>query len=862
MNKRQSRYQFPQLSRTFTVKFLSVCLVLTIVQGALEYKNIHRLLFEQLDQRAETVASNFMLLNKIGHRFSLNQAKQLAEWNVHNLDDVENIILVDPQFNVLAHAARSDEVNHAKAPSIISDPAIRKALAQSFDDQQSHDVNFTTDKVPLHALIVPMPSLGISMIMTINLVAVRKDITVTVLGSLIRRVGIMLTLLIVTFMMIRRSILTPLSLLARAVKSSRANGRYVPPSGMPRNEIGTLADVIGDVFQELKQSLEENERLAQVANGTHAGVLIADASGRIIWANAGFTQQTGFTRSDIEGRTPTDIANNGHIIGAVDVLSKALRFGLGCNIETLNHTRNGEPYWAAIEVRPIRTERDLIKNFIIVETDITPFKNAEKALQASQSQIEERVAELQETHKVLQAERSKLDQTAMELAAAKETAERANRAKSDFLATMSHEIRTPMNGVIGLADVLLQSKMTPRQHEQTLLIKESGESLLIIINGILDHSKLEAGHLELNSSAHAPRDIANAVLDLMQTPATQKGLSLTSNIAEEVPNIFLCDGKRLRQILLNLVGNAIKFTSTGSVELRIFLNASDDTTKSRIVFAVRDTGIGISNATLSKLFNRYAQADASTTTTHGGTGLGLAISRELATLMNGTIDVVSAPGIGTTFSLLLPLDPVEATSNSTQQSMPRPATVERPKDQVQQKSIEATTNVTSEKLRILLAEDQPVNQKLMRAIMEQLGHELTIANNGVEAVKAMRQAAFDLILMDIQMPELDGILTTKVIRSADASWRHIPIIALTAHAMESHRQTYMSAGMDGFVSKPFRMDVLIGEISRVLNEASQNNTDQSVIAVNDTSTTPPPAKTEAKNAAMADVLDDLENLIA
>lgn len=862
MTKRQSRQRFSQLSRTFAIKFLSVCLVLTIVQCALEYQNIHRLLLEQVDQRAETVANSFSLPNKIGRHFSLSEAKRLAEWTVRNLSDVESIALVDPQFNILALATRNHEENRAKASSVLDDPAVREALTLSLNDQQSHDANFTIARIPFHALIVPMPSLGIRMIVTINLVAVRNDITATVLGSLMRRIGVMLILLITVFMMIRHSVLVPLSLLARAVKSSRENGQYVPPTTMPDNEIGTLATLIGDVFRELKQSLEENERLAQVANGTHAGVIIADASGRIIWVNAGFTKQTGFARSDIEGRTPADIANDGHTIGALSVLSKALRFGLGCNIEALNHKQNGEPYWAAIEVRPIHTESKKIKNFILVETDITPFKNAEKALQASQTQIDERVADLQEAHRVLQIERSKLNQTAMELAAAKEAAERANHAKSDFLATMSHEIRTPMNGVIGLADVLLQSEMTRQQYEQTRLIKESGENLLTIINGILDHSKLEAGHMELDTSTYAPSDIASAVLDLLQTPATKKGLTLTCHIADDVPKVFLCDGKRLRQILLNLIDNAIKFTNTGSVELRVFLNASDDTTKSRIVFAVRDTGIGIPESVLPKLFNRYTQADSTTATTHGGTGLGLAICRELTTLMKGTIDVASVPGIGTTFSLLLPLDPINVEANPAAQLSSSPAAAESPKQQPQEKTVEATAGAVGDKLRVLLAEDQPVNQKLMRAVMEQLGHHLTIANNGIEAVKAMRQATFDLILMDIQMPELDGILTTKVIRSADADWSQIPIVALTAHAMESHRQSYISAGMDGFVSKPFRMDVLIAEMTRVLSKTKQNCAVPPVATVNDTPGMPRPADRGSKDAALNDMLDDLENLIA
>ena len=860
VGNRLSRFRLPQLSQSFAIKFLAACTLLTALQIALEYQNIHHLLLNQVEHRAEAVAGNFRLLSNINQRFSLTQAKRLASWTVNTVDDVEQIYLVSPQFKIVANASRNEVKPANNAQDILSEPEIRNALTRSFKDHSSHHIEIMRDGLLLHAHIVPLSRLGVSMIETINLVSVRQEVFNTVAGSTMRRIGVMLVLLVVIFVIMRQTVLSPLSSLTRAIKSSRQNGSYDPPHDMPQNEIGDLSRTFTEVFDELNHSHEENERLAQVANGTHAGVLIADASGRIMWMNGSFMQKTGYEANEIQGHTPTEIAKKGYSIGAVKALAQAMQSGIGCNIEIFNRSRSGKPYWATVEIRPIRTSTGEIKSFIVVEIDITEFKNVESALKKSQQQIEERVHELQETQKVLEDERSKLGQTEKELVAAKNEAERASSAKSDFLATMSHEIRTPMNGVIGIADILMHSSLDERQREQVELIKESGENLLTIINNILDHSKLEAGRFELENDACSPREVTRFVIDLMQKAADEKGLEFESRIADDAPPFFLGDNKRLCQILINLVSNAIKFTPSGSVKLDIFLNSATDSTESNIVFAVRDTGIGIPDSLLPQLFNRYKQANASTARTHGGTGLGLAISKELATLMNGDIEVASVQGVGTTFSLVLPLKPVAGQAAPTPEKEAEEVTAP-------EKSAAKKVAPTTAKLSILLAEDQPVNQKLMRAVMEQLGHDLTIAINGVEAVKALRTSTFDLVLMDIQMPELDGILATKIIRSADEEWNRIPIIALTAHAMENHKQAYFAAGMDGFVSKPFRMDILVKEIDRVLREA-QGNTLSHEITMPEDPCSPsdldneisamPAEGTKAK--ALTDMLDELENM--
>ena len=842
MSGRPPRLRLSRLTRDLTLKFAAVCLLLTAAQLALEYQNVKRMLLAQISQRAESVGSDFAVLSEMDPHFSLADARHMAERKVRKMSDLRSVYLINPQAHIVSIAERN---GNADDTSLLQDPSIRQALARSFDDGASHDVDLTDRDLPVWAHVAPLPSLGLGALVIVDMRAVRSELASTLISSAAHRLAVMLVLLATLFVLIRSWVLRPLSMLTTAVRDSSESGYFTPPAAMPANELGALSHLFGEVFNKLDEASEENERLAQVANGTHAGVLIADAAGRIIWANAGFTHKTGFTRDEVEGRTPAEILNSGRKIGAAEVLDQALRFGLGCNVEILNHTRGGLPYWASVEVRPIRDRENRIKTFIVVEIDISHIKNAEKALKSSQNQTEERVRELQATQAKLEDERSKLDSTARELAAAKEAAEQANRAKSEFLTTMSHEIRTPMNGVIGLADILLQDELTATQRNRVETIKESGESLLTIINDILDLSRLEAGRLELDASALSPREVATSIIDLMRIRADEKGLALRCTVADNVPQAILCDRTRLRQVLLNLVGNAIKFTEQGSVDLDVTLA---DAIPARLVFTVRDTGAGISEAMLPKLFNRFTQA--STAQTHGGTGLGLAISRELATLMGGTLEAASTLGSGSSFSLVIPVEETDA------RAKPQPT----PPAAIATAATEPEAPARSDNaLNVLLAEDQPVNQKLMCAVMERLGHRLTIANNGVEAVRAVRKERFDLILMDIQMPELDGILTTKVIRSADEEWRDMPIIALTAHAMESHRQSYLAAGMDGFVSKPFRMDVLVGEMARVLNGAPKPKQVDSVVVAED-APAPEVEKSGRKESALSAMLDDLESL--
>lgn len=389
-----------------------------------------------------------------------------------------------------------------------------------------------------------------------------------------------------------------------------------------------------------------------------------------------------------------------------------------------------------------------------------------------------------------------------DLRQARQAADSANRAKSDFLANMSHEIRTPLNAVIGMTDLLLAGELGQQHRDYLEIIRDSGESLMVVINDILDFSKIEAGHLQLEvRDYHLPDMVRNATRAL-QLRAHDRNLDLSCTVDPSVPVWIRGDSIRLRQVLTNLIGNAIKFTDVGEVAIRVAPAPRDDGSPG-LRFAVRDTGIGIPSDKLDHVFKAFAQADASTTRRFGGTGLGLAICTRLIKLMGASLTVNSTVGKGSEFSFVLPLSPgVDPASKSSG----RPAVLApepHPADRVPE-------------LEILLAEDSRMNQVLAIGILERGGHTVTVANHGREAVQAFQTRRFDLILMDVQMPEMDGLQATEAIRTLErTTGGHVPIIAMTAHALTGDRERCLSAGMDGYLSKPIRLNDLMATIRRL-----------------------------------------------
>jgi len=585
--------------------------------------------------------------------------------------------------------------------------------------------------------------------------------------------------------------------------------------------------------------------------------------------------------------------------------------------DVFEDTVDGKLHYFASRKGPVRNEHGDVVGIQSIFWDIT----------------EQRIAE-----QTLAAERQ-------ELRVAKQVADDANRAKSDFLANMSHEIRTPMNAIIGMTDLLLETTLTPTQHEYLSMVQDSGEALLTLLNDILDFSKIEAGKLELESTTFDIRESLGDTMKGLGFRAHGKGLELAFRIDEKLPKYLKGDSGRIRQIIVNLVGNAIKFTESGEVVLEIeCLDKSE--TRAKLRFGVIDTGIGIAKEHCDKVFKEFEQADASTTRQFGGTGLGLAISSRLVELMNGRIWVESEPGVGSKFQFEITLDidnaapalktpqsqidiqgirvlivddnatnrrilkdmltnwgmnPTTASGGSialqaltdaddeddsfqllisdvnmpemdgfnlakaiVEKSLLHPASIimltsgARPSDATNLQTLGITlhllkpakqsemydavvsclsamgitpepedanetpsTSPSLSELRILLAEDNLVNQKLAIGILAKLGHRVTVANNGKEALEKLEQAKFDLVLMDVQMPELDGLAATRELRRREAHSKiHVPVVAMTAHAMKGDRENCLAAGMDDYLPKPIRLK----DMADKLNELFQSPT--------------------------------------
>jgi|CXWL01.1.fsa_nt_gi PAS domain S-box-containing protein len=788
---------------------------------------------------------------------------------------------------------------------------------------------------------------------------------------------------------------------------------------------------------------EESRRLALVASRTNNAVILTDAAGRIEWVNDGFARVTGYTLSEVRGRSPGSFLQGPATSpGTVEFMRIGLRARTGFEVEVLNYHKSGRPYWVAIETQPLFDGAGNLTGYMAIESDITARKEAEEQIATSEQRLraitaqapgvffqlevspaglwsfpflsagfadifgrdaaevmahpdrlfasvheddrsEARskalaaiqageawtdtfrivtpaqtmrwlnarsaasfspdgtrvwfgvftdITELQLARAAAERFNGQLEQAIGEAQQATTAALQASLAKSQFLATMSHEIRTPMNGVIGMTSLLLETSLTPEQREFTEIIRSCGENLLTVINDILDYSKIESGRLELEKEVFDLRRCVEDTLDLFAPRAAQKGLDLLYEIADTAPAEIRGDVTRVRQILVNLVGNALKFTEHGEIAVEVEVTGAEAGPLT-LHLSVRDTGIGIPAEAQSRLFHSFSQVDASTTRKYGGTGLGLAISRRLAELMGGRMWVESEPGRGSTFhftvlaeaitgrpagraaaptellgkrllivddnsshrrilthlvtqwgmevtacaegaaalarlnagekfdlailDLLMPaMDGVRLAQETRRlpgmERLPlillsslgvqagaeasdlfaarlaKPVKPSQLLDAVrgilgptsartggEPTAPSPTAGRTTHPDRILLAEDNAVNQKVALHMLTKLGYRADVAANGLEVLAALQRQTYDVILMDMQMPEMDGLEATRRIIQTHPTRRQRPwIIALTANAMEGDREICLEVGMDDFLSKPIRREEMAAAIAR------------------------------------------------
>jgi len=518
--------------------------------------------------------------------------------------------------------------------------------------------------------------------------------------------------------------------------------------------------------------------------------------------NDSFRELFGYDRDELAGMTWVDLTHPEDLEMNLTAFAEAIG-----NKSKTSYTltkrfirKNGEVIHTRIHTEHIRSIDDKPEYVILVVHDITDDVRKEALLEDRRVELERTVEGLQKTQETLLNTTRELGRLVESEARLRETADAANATKSRFLATVSHEIRTPMTGIMGFADMLLDEDLPETAHDMVARIKYSASSLLTVINDVLDISKLDADKLETENVNFNPAVLINDVMAFIfssRLPDEQARVRAEVQIDEGFPEAVSADPTRLRQILVNLVGNAKKFTENGAVILKCGLGDAPSTMK----FEVVDTGIGIDTETQQNLFDDFVQADSSISRKYHGTGLGLAICRRLVDLMGGDIGVESAPGKGSTFWFTLPYVPVAdvVLFGDPLVHMPRNYKATKP-------------------LHVLVVEDNEINQMIIGNILGKIGYDYIIAGNGIEAVDAVKAADFDIILMDVRMPELSGPEATRQIRGLGGKKGDVPIIALTADAMTENRQSYFDAGMNDFVSKPIDIVQLASAINNALGE--------------------------------------------
>jgi two-component system, sensor histidine kinase and response regulator len=523
------------------------------------------------------------------------------------------------------------------------------------------------------------------------------------------------------------------------------------------------AEALDGVLLDITESKQRNAEHESIVNAMNYAVSVAEFSidGFILSANQNFLTLLGYEMEELIGRHHSILCPPDFI--ATETYKqkwRSLRNGEFVHGEFLRYGKNGKQIWINASYSPIHDIDGKVIKVLMFMMDIS--------------------------------ERKQMEQ---DLLRAKETAEQAANAKSTFLANMSHEIRTPMNSIIGFSEVLLDTPMQPEQRNHLSTISQSAKSLLHLLNDILDSAKLEKGMLELEVLDFSMRDLVDGMISSLWFQARKKNLDLRLNLDPEITGYYKGAEHRIRQVLTNLLGNAIKFTETGYVELNVHL-----TPQGEVQFDIIDTGIGIDEDRLEVIFEPFTQADASMSRRFGGTGLGTTISKQLVELIGGRISASSKPGQGSCFSVSLPLAVGSAEEHALQN---HPLTSALPA------------------LKILAADDIEQNRRLLSIVLEKQGHQVTLAQNGQEVVDAWQTQPYDVILMDVQMPVMDGLTASMHIRTQEQQTgrSRMPIIALTASVLEQDRLAAAAAGMDGFASKPIELHLLLAEIQRVLGMA-------------------------------------------
>ncbi|MEW6072196.1 MAG: ATP-binding protein [Planctomycetota bacterium] len=734
---------------------------LLVVMGAgivlLEEESRHDLVARMVAEHAESQVR--LLGASLGHAFAGPDHAELRRLlaAIAAEEDVLAVRAFDPEGRLLAAGSALADEPAPETVAAVLETAMRGNAAEAFPEDGRLLV-----ALPVYAGGDKVGGLLVAVSTAERLAGARS----ATLRDVAFGVGIILAGLAGAHAIARR-MTRPIGALTRgtlAVAAGVLDQRIEVHSG---DELETLAHSFNRMTATLRRTSVSRDRYDRILHSMMDALLVLDPEGAIMTVNPAACRLLGY---DWQGLIARDIRE----VVPAEVWSELAAGGGGR--ETMVRRRGGEEIPVLLSVTRLGSGEADRAGFVCLARDIAARVEAEKELRRTNER----------------------------LGAARRAAESASLAKSEFLANMSHEIRTPLNGVLGMTEILLDTSLTPEQGQSVELVRSSARALLTVIDDILDFSRIDAGRLRTEQVDLDPDAIVADTLDLLGIEARRKGIDLVFLPAAGLPNGLRGDPGRLRQVLMNLIGNAIKFTPAGEVEVSVAV-AARSASSATLRFAIRDTGIGIAAHLVPRIFQPFQQADGSSTRVYGGAGLGLSISRLLVERMGGEIGVESEPGAGSTFWFTLPF----ARSAGAAAAAPSVAV-----DDVAAPLPAAPAAMPAAGLRILVAEDNAVNRRVATMHLRRFGCDPVLVADGREAVERATRERFDLVLMDCQMPEMDGYQATAEIRRREAGVAHTVIVAMTAHAMEGDRERCLAAGMDDYLSKPFDATELAGVLAR------------------------------------------------